>query len=124
MAEHRAFKAHILQHTGVQLPPLLFAPPLALQAVVVPALQSGPSLHSFGPSISLLRLVTLDFSTQVVGPVSSQPLVPSASGVTTAVVAMFVTAPALVDPAPQPAPELVPALASTADPGSETDFDP
>jgi hypothetical protein len=29
-AEHRAFMTHILQHTGVQPPPVQFAPPLAL----------------------------------------------------------------------------------------------
>jgi hypothetical protein len=46
-----------------------------------------------------------------------------ASAVTTAVVAISVTAPALADPAPQPASESAPAPASTADPGSETGFD-
>jgi hypothetical protein len=40
-AEHRAFMTHILQHTGVQIPPVQ-STPLALQAVVVPAIQSGP----------------------------------------------------------------------------------
>jgi hypothetical protein len=33
---------HILQHTGVQLPPFQSAPPPALQAAVVPAIQVGP----------------------------------------------------------------------------------
>jgi hypothetical protein len=33
---------HILQHTGVQLPPVQSTPPPALQAAVVPALQAGP----------------------------------------------------------------------------------
>jgi hypothetical protein len=69
-AEHRAFMTHILRHTGVQIPPVQFAPPPALQAVVVP--ESGPPLHSSGPSISPLRSVTLDFLTQVVRPVSAQ----------------------------------------------------
>jgi hypothetical protein len=83
-------------------------PPPTLQAVVVPAIQSGPQLYSFGPTISPLRLVTLDFSTYVIGPVSAQPVVSSASTVTTTVVAVSVTAP--VDPAPQPASESKPEL--------------
>jgi hypothetical protein len=37
-SEHRAFMTHILQHTGVQVPPVQCVPPLALQADVVPAL--------------------------------------------------------------------------------------
>jgi hypothetical protein len=122
--EHWAFMMHILQHTGVQLPPVQSAPPPALQAAIVPALQSGPSLHSFGSSISSLRPVTLDFSTPVVGPISTQPPVPPASVVTTAAVVVSVTAPAPADPAPQPTLESVPAPASTADPGFETDSDP
>jgi hypothetical protein len=44
MAEHRAFMTHILQHTGVQIPPVQSAPPPALQAAVVPAIQVGPPL--------------------------------------------------------------------------------
>jgi hypothetical protein len=121
--EHLAFMTHILQNTGVLIPPVQSAPPLALQAVVVPSIQSGPQLHSFGSSISLLRPVTMDFSTQVVGPVSAPPLVPPASAVTTTVVAVFVTSPAPADPAPEPASESAPALASTTDTGSETDSD-
>jgi hypothetical protein len=123
-AEHRAFMTHILQHTGVQLPLVQFAPPMALQAAVVPAIQAGPTLPSFGPSPSLLRLVTLDFLSQVVGSISVQLPVPPAPVVTTATVAMSVTASALADTAAQPLEESVPAPASTADPGSETDFDP
>jgi hypothetical protein len=80
-AEHQAFMTHILQHTGVPIPPVQSAPPPALQATVVPAIQSGTQLHSFGPTISLLRPVTLDFSTQVIGPVSAQSPVPPASPV-------------------------------------------
>jgi hypothetical protein len=58
-----AFMTHILQHTGVLIPPVQSAPPLALQVGVVSAIQLGPQLHSFGTSISPLRPVTLDFST-------------------------------------------------------------
>jgi hypothetical protein len=90
----------------------------------VPALQSGPPLHSFGPSISSLRPVTLDFSTQVVRPVSTQPPAPLASVVTTAIVVVSMTAPAPADPTPQPTLEPVPAPTSAAYPGSETDSDP
>jgi hypothetical protein len=115
---------HILQHIGVQLPQVQSALPPAIQAVVVLALRLGPPLHSLGPSISLLRLVTLDFTTPVVRPVSAQPPVPPASAVTTATVAVSVTALALADPVPQPKSELVPAPTSTTNPTSETDFDP
>jgi hypothetical protein len=48
----------------------------------------------------------------------------TAPAVTTAVLAMSVIAPAPTDPASQPLLESVPAAASTADPGSETDSDP
>jgi hypothetical protein len=89
----------------------------------VPGLQSRPLLHSFGPSIFPLRPVTLDFSTQVVGPVSAQPPVPPASAITTIAVVVSVTALVPADLAPQPASESAPALASTTYPGSETDFD-
>jgi hypothetical protein len=41
-AEHRAFMTHILQDTGVQLPPVQSAPPPALQVAIVPAIQAGP----------------------------------------------------------------------------------
>jgi hypothetical protein len=122
-AEHRAFMTHILQHTGVLIPLVQFAPPPALQVAVVPAIQSGPQLHSFGPIISPLRPVSLDLSTQVVGPISTQPPVPLVSAVATPVVAVSVSVLAPADPAPDPASELAPALASTADTRSETDFD-
>jgi hypothetical protein len=49
---------------------------------------------------------------------------PPAPTVTTIVVAVSVTAPAPADPASQPMSESVPALASTIEPGSETDSDP
>jgi hypothetical protein len=123
-AEHRASMTHIIQHTGVQLPPVQSAPPPALQAVVVPALPAGPPLPLFGPSPSPLRLVTLDFSSPVVGPISAQPPVPLAPAFTTIVVAVSVTAAAPADLASQPSLESVLAPASTADPGSETDSDP
>jgi hypothetical protein len=115
-AEHRAIMTHILQHTGVQLPPVQSAPPPALQVAVVPAIQIGPPLPPFGPSPSPLRPVTLDFSSPVVGTVSAQPPVPPAPIVTTAVVAVSVTASSPADPASQPLSESVPAPASTADP--------
>jgi hypothetical protein len=104
----------ILPHTSVSIPLVQYAPPLALQAALVPPIQLGPQLHSFGLSISSLRPVTLDFSNQVVGPVSTQPLVPPVSAVTTTTVALSVTSSA--DPAPQPSLESAPALASTEDP--------
>jgi hypothetical protein len=122
-AEHRAFMTHILQHTSVQIPPVQSAPPPALQAVVVPAIQAGPPLPSFGPSPSPIRLVTLDFSLPVISSVSAQPPVPPAPVVTTAVVAVSVTTSAPAAPAAQPQSESVPAPASTAGPGSETDSD-
>jgi hypothetical protein len=87
-------------------------------------IQAGPPLPPFGPSPSPLRPVTLDFSSLVVGTVSAQPPVPPAPAVTTAAVAVSVTTSAPVDPAAQPLSESVPAAASTADPGSETDSDP
>jgi hypothetical protein len=90
-AEHRACITHILQHTGVQLPPIQSAPPPALQAAIVPAIQAGPPLRSFGPSPSPLRPVTLDFSSPVIGSVSAQPLVPPVPTVSTAVVAVSMT---------------------------------
>jgi hypothetical protein len=90
----------------------------------VPAIQAGPLLPTFGPSPSLLRPVTLDFSSPVVRSISAQPLVPPAPVVTTAVVAVSVTTSALADPIAQPLTASVPALASTVDPGSLTDSDP
>jgi hypothetical protein len=123
-AEHRSFMTHILQHTGVQLPPVQSAPPPALQAAVVPAIQVGPPLPSFGPSSSSLRPVTLYFSSPVISSISAQPLVPPAPAVTTAAVAVSVTTLAPAAPAAHPQSESVPAPASTTDPGSETDSDP
>jgi hypothetical protein len=81
-------------------------------------------LPSFGPSPSPLSPVTLDFSSPVIGSVSTQPLVPPTPAVTTAAVAVSVTTSAPTNPASQPQPESVPAPASTIDPGSETDSDP
>jgi hypothetical protein len=52
-AEHRAFMNHILQHTGVQIPPVQSAPPLALQAALCQPLGRTP-LPSVGPSSSPL----------------------------------------------------------------------
>jgi hypothetical protein len=115
---------HILQHTGVQLPPVQSAPPLALQAAIVPVIQAGPPLPSFGPSPSPLWLVTLDFSSPVIGSVSTQSLVPPVPAITTAAVAVSVTTSAPAAPAVQPQSELVLAPASMADPRSETDSDP
>jgi hypothetical protein len=93
---------HILQHIGVQLPPVQSAPPPALQAVIVPAIQAGPPLPSFGPSPSPLWPVTLDFSSLVIRFVSAQPPVPPAPAVTTAAAAVSVTTLALAAPAAQP----------------------
>jgi hypothetical protein len=62
---------HILQHTGVQLPPVKSAPPPALHAAVVPAILAGPPHPPIGPSPSPLWPVTLDFSSLVVGTVSA-----------------------------------------------------
>ena len=115
---------HILQHTGVQITPVQSAPPPALQTVVVPAIQVGLPLPLVGPSSSPLRPVTLVFSSPVISSVSSQPPVPPAPIVTTAAVAVSVTSSAPAAPAAQPLSKSVPALASTADPISETDSDP
>jgi hypothetical protein len=90
---------HILQHTSVQLPPVQSAPPLILQAAVVPVIQVGPPLPSFGPSPSPLRPVTLDFSSPVISSISAQPPVPPAPAVTTADVAVSVTTLAPAAPA-------------------------
>jgi hypothetical protein len=90
----------------------------------VPAIQAGPPLSPFCPSPSRLWSVTLDFSSPVIGSVSAQPLEPPAPAVTTVAVVVSVTTSAPVDPAAQPLCESVPAPASTADPGSETDSDP
>jgi hypothetical protein len=111
---------HILQHTGVQLPPVQSTPPPALQAAVVPAIQAESPIPPFGPSPSPLRPDTLDFSSPIVGSVSAQPPVPPAPTVTTAVVAVSVTTSAPADPAAPPLSKSVPSPASK----SETDSDP
>jgi hypothetical protein len=108
---------HILQHTGVQLPPIQSAPPPALQEAVVPTIQAGPLLAPIGPSPTPLRAVTLDFSSPVVGTISAHPPVPPAPAVTTTAAVVSVTAPALVDPTSQPLLESVSTLASIVDPG-------
>jgi hypothetical protein len=114
----------MLQHTGVPIPPVQSAPPPPLQAPIVLAIQLGPSLPTASPSSSPLRSVTLIFTSLVISSVSPQSLVPPAPAVTTADVAVSVTSSAPAAPAVQPPPESVPAPASTADPGSETDSDP
>jgi hypothetical protein len=123
-AEHRAFMTHILQHTGVQIPPVQSAPPPALQEDVVPAIQAGPPLPLVGPSSASLRPVTLVFSSPAINSASAQPPVPPAPTVTIAVVAVSVTSLAPTAPAAHPLSESVPAPTSTTDPGSETDSDP
>jgi hypothetical protein len=97
-AKNRAIMTHILQHTSVQIPPIQSAPPLALQAVIVPALQAGNPLPSFGPSSSPLRPVTLVFLSSVISSISTPPPVPLALAVTTAAVAVYVTSSASVAP--------------------------
>jgi hypothetical protein len=123
-AENRAFMTLMLQHTDVPIPLVQSAPPPPLQAPVVPAIQPGPPLPTVGPSSSPLRPVTLVFTSPVIGSVSSQPPVPPAPAVTIATVAVSVTSLAPAAPTTQPPSESVPAPASTADPGSETDSDP
>jgi hypothetical protein len=123
-AKNRAFMTLMLQHTGVPIPPIQSASPPPLQAPVVPAIQPGPPLPTVGPSSSPLRPVTLVFTLPVIGSVSYQPPVPPAPAVTTTAVAVSVTSSASAAPAAQPPSKSVPALASTADPGSETDSDP
>jgi hypothetical protein len=113
-----------LQHSGVSVPPVQSAPPPPLQAPVVPAIQSGPHLPSAGPSSSPLWPVTLAFTSPVLSSVCPQPPVPPASVVTTPAVAVSVTTSVPAASAARPQSESVPALASTADPGSETDSDP
>jgi hypothetical protein len=114
----------MLQHIGVLIPPVQSASPPTLQAVVVPVIQAGPPLPTVGPSSSPLRPVTLVFSSPVISSVSTQPPVPPAPAVTTAVVEVSVTSSAPVAPAAQPPFESVPAPTSTADPRSETDSNP
>jgi hypothetical protein len=115
---------HILQHTGVQIPPILSAPPPALQTTVVPTIQAGPPLPTVGPSSSLLWPVTLVFLSPIISSISSHPPLPPAPAITTAAVAVSVTSLAPTAPVAQPPYESVPALASTTDPGSEIDSDP
>jgi hypothetical protein len=100
-AEHRAFMTHILEHSGVEIPPVQSAPPPTLQAAVVPAIQVGPPLPLVSPSTSPLRPITLVFSSPVISSVSAQPLVTPAPAVTTAVVAVSVTTSAPAAPAAQ-----------------------
>jgi hypothetical protein len=114
----------MLQHSGVSIPPVQSAPPPPLQAPVVPAIQPGPPLPTFGPSSSPLRPVTLAFTSPVCSSVCPQPPVPPAYVVTTTAVVVSMTTSNLAAPAAQPQSESVPALASTADPGSETDSKP
>jgi hypothetical protein len=90
----------------------------------VPAIQPGPPLPTVGPFFSPLQPVTLIFTSPVISSISSQPLVPPTPAVPTAVVAVSMTSSALAAPTVQPPSESVPAPASTADPGSETDSDP
>jgi hypothetical protein len=121
-AESRAFMALMLQQSGVSVPPVQSAPPPLLHAPVVPSILSGPPVPSVGPS--LLRPVTLAFTSPVLSSVCPQPPVPPASAVTTTAVAVSVTTSVPAAPAARPQSESVPAPASTADPGSETDSDP
>jgi hypothetical protein len=123
-AESRAFMTLMLQHSGVSIPPVRSAPPPPIQAHVVPVIQPGPPLPTVGPSSSLLRPVTLAFTSPVLSFVCPQPPVPPASAVTTTIVAVSVTTSDPAVSAAQPQSESVPAPASTVDPGSETDSDP
>jgi hypothetical protein len=123
-AESRAFMTLMLQRSGVSIPPVQSAPPPPLQAPVVPAIQSGPPLLSVGPSSSPLWPVTLAFTSPVLSSVCPQPPVPPTYVVTTTVVAVSATTSDPAVSAAQPQFESVPAPASIADPGSETDSDP
>jgi hypothetical protein len=123
-AESRAFMTLMLQHSGVSIPPVQSAPPPPIQAPVVPAIQPGPPLPTVGPSSSPLRPVTLAFTSPVLSSICPQPPVPPASAVPTTAVAVSVTPSDPAASAAQPQSESVPAPASTADPGSETDSDP
>jgi hypothetical protein len=114
--ESRTFMTLMLQHSGVLIPPVQSAPPPPLQAPVVPAIQLGLS--------SPLRPVTLAFTSPVFSFVCPQPSVPPASAVSTTIVAVSVTTSDPAAPVAQPQSESVPAPASIADPGSETDSDP
>ena len=114
----------MLQHTGVPIPPVQSAQPPPLQAPIVSAIQPGPPLPTVGPSSSPLWPTTLVFTSPVIGSISSQSLVPPAPVVTTAIVVVSVNSSAPAAPAVQLPSESVPAPASIADPGSETDSDP
>jgi hypothetical protein len=114
----------MLQRSGVSIPPVQSAPPPLLQAPVVSAIQSGPPLPSVGPTSSLLRPVTLAFTSPVLSSVCPQQPVPPASAVPTTAVAVSVTTSDPAASAAQPQSESVPAPASTVDLGSKTDPDP
>jgi hypothetical protein len=90
----------------------------------VPAIHPRLHLPIVGPSSSPLRSVTLVFSSPVISSISTQLPVPAAPAVTTVAMVVYVTSLAPTAPAAQPSSESVPAPASTADPGSETDSDP
>jgi hypothetical protein len=123
-AESRAFMTLMLQHSGISIPPVQSVPPPPLHAPVVPAIQLGPPLSSVGPSSSPLRPVTLAFTSPVFSSVCPQPPVPPTYAIPTAAMAVSVTTSDLAAPAAQPQSKSVPAPASTADPGSETNSDP
>jgi hypothetical protein len=114
----------MLQHTGVPIPPVQSASPPPLKAAIMPAIQEGPPLPTVGPSSSPLRLVTLVFFSPVISSVSTQPPVPPAPAITTAVVTVYVTSSTPAAAAAQPPSESVPAPTSATDLGSETDSDP
>jgi hypothetical protein len=44
----------ILQHIGAHMPPVQSVPPLPLQTLVLPSIQSSSLAHSFGPTVSPL----------------------------------------------------------------------
>lgn len=133
-AKHLTCMTHIHQHIGAPMPLFQSALPPSLHTSVVPAIQSGAQLHSFGLMPPPLQPITLDFSTQAARVMSIQPLVPLVcSTMSTLVVAVLVPAPALalapssqahqLDPSSAPASESAPALASIADPRPKTDSD-
>jgi hypothetical protein len=60
---------------------------------MVPAIQFGPHLQTFGSTFSPIRHVTLDFSTQVVGAISAQPPGPPVSAIVTLAATVTILAP-------------------------------
>jgi hypothetical protein len=123
-AESRAFMTLMLQRSGVSIPSVQSAPPPPLQAPVVPAIQSGPP-SSFCWSFFLSAPASHP-GFHVTG---SQLSLPSAASATSFCCYHYCCG-GVCDhfrsgsPCSAASVRVIPAPASTTDPGSETDSDP